>query len=114
MFFYFEQRRWWVRTSTHTVVGERDPDFARFAADPSGEVHRYVRIWLAEWDLPLPRLRAYVGGLRVTRRGLRRADLRRVCRNVTRALGAERGRVFHDRLLRMIPRFVERQEASAL
>ncbi len=47
-FFHAEERRAWVRTSTHTVVYDRDPDYPRFAKDPGGTVKRMVRIWLAE------------------------------------------------------------------
>jgi len=48
VFFHVEQRKAWVRTGTHTVVYDRDPDFPRFARDPTGTVKRLIRIWLAE------------------------------------------------------------------
>ena len=47
-FFHVEERRAWVRTSTHTVVYDRDPDYPRFEEDPGGTVKRMLRIWLAE------------------------------------------------------------------
>ena len=34
MDFHLEERRAWVRTSTHTVTLDRDPEFVRFAANP--------------------------------------------------------------------------------
>ncbi|MHC4580480.1 MAG: hypothetical protein ACYS14_03430 [Planctomycetota bacterium] len=44
MFFHFEERRAWIRTRTHTVVYDHDPDFPRFSKDPSGTVKRMVRV----------------------------------------------------------------------
>ena len=61
MFFHIEQRRAWVRTSTYTIVFDRDPDYLRFARDPSGKVRRMLRIWLAERKAEKPLLRAYLG-----------------------------------------------------
>ncbi len=61
MFFHVEQRRAWVRTSTHTIVYDHDPDYMRFARDPSGKVKRMLRIWLAERNVERPLLRAYLG-----------------------------------------------------
>ena len=42
MFFHVEQRRAWVRTNTHTVVYDSDPDYMRFARDPSGKVKPFL------------------------------------------------------------------------
>lgn len=61
MFFHVEERRAWVRTQTHTVVYDRDPDYGRFAKDPTGTVKRMLRIWLAEPKEYRPYLRAYLG-----------------------------------------------------
>ena len=61
MFFHVEQRRAWVRTSTHTVVYDRDPNYMRFARDPSGTVKLMLRIWLAERKAGRLCLRAYLG-----------------------------------------------------
>ena len=61
MFFHVEQRSAWVRTGTHTVIYDRDPDYPRFAKDPSGSVKRMLRIWLAERDPDRLLLRAYLG-----------------------------------------------------
>ena len=60
-FFHVEQRTAWIRTSTHTIVLDRDPDYPRFARDPGGSVKRMLRIWLAESGESRPNLRAYLG-----------------------------------------------------
>jgi hypothetical protein len=60
-FFHVEQRSAWIRTSTHTVVYDRDPDYPRFACDPGGSVKRMLRIWLAEPGGGRLYLRAYLG-----------------------------------------------------
>jgi hypothetical protein len=61
MFFHVEERRAWVRTQTHTVVYDRDPDYCRFAKDSTGTVKRMLRIWLAEPKEDGAYLRAYLG-----------------------------------------------------
>ncbi|UCD58440.1 MAG: hypothetical protein JSV16_04810 [Candidatus Hydrogenedentota bacterium] len=60
-FFHVEQRTAWIRTSTHTVVYDRDPDYLRFARDPGGSIKRMLRIWLAEPGGDRPYLCAYLG-----------------------------------------------------
>jgi hypothetical protein len=98
MFFLFEERRCWVRSATHTVVFERDPDYPRFARDPSGQVRTFVRIWLTGWRAAP----TYVGG--VWRQGaqVRRSDLQRVVRGVVRCVGRARARPLVARLLRQL------------
>ncbi len=61
MYFHVEERRAWIRTQTHTVVYDRDPDYGRFAKDSTGTVKRMLRIWLAEGKGDKPYLRAYLG-----------------------------------------------------
>ncbi len=61
MFFHVEERKAWIRTSTHTVVYDRDPDYPRFARDPSGTIKLMLRIWLAEHKVDRPCLRVYLG-----------------------------------------------------
>ena len=61
MFFHVEERRAWVRTQTHTVVYDRDPEYNRFAKDSTGAVKRMLRIWLAEPKAGRPYLLAYLG-----------------------------------------------------
>jgi len=61
MFFHIEQRRAWIRTGTHTIIYDHDPDYPRFARDPSGKIKRMLRIWLAERKAHGHCLRAYLG-----------------------------------------------------
>jgi hypothetical protein len=61
MFFHIEERKAWVRTVTHTIVYDRDPDYQRFERNPSGSVKRMLRIWLAERNADKLLLRAYLG-----------------------------------------------------
>ena len=61
LYFHVEQRSAWVRTSTHTIVYDRDPDYLRFERDPSGSVKHMLRIWLAERNAGRPLLRTYLG-----------------------------------------------------
>jgi hypothetical protein len=61
MFFHVEERKAWVRTGTHTIVYDRDPDYPRFECNPSGSVKRMLRIWLAERGADKPLLRTYLG-----------------------------------------------------
>ena len=61
MHFHFEERQAWLRSNTHTIVFDRDPDFAHFANDPTGRIKRLLRIWLAEPRESGLKLRAYLG-----------------------------------------------------
>lgn len=63
MYFHIEERRAWIRTQSHTVVLDRDPEFARFVQDPSGYIQRIVRVWVAEPAPVRPYKRAYLGAL---------------------------------------------------
>jgi hypothetical protein len=53
-----------MRLRDHAVVFDREPDFARFLADPSGSVLHVLRIWVAHADSGSPRLQHYVGSVR--------------------------------------------------
>jgi hypothetical protein len=61
MFFHVEERKAWVRTGTHTIVYDRDPDYPRFERNPSGSVKCMLRIWLAERNAGKLLLRTYLG-----------------------------------------------------
>ncbi len=97
-FLLFEERRAWVRSRTHTVVFERDIDFDRFAADPTGHVDHVVRIWLAELNGRRAQPSAYLGAVRVSGRDGRvsRRTFVRVEGRLRRAGGVAR----HTRALR--------------
>jgi hypothetical protein len=87
-FFHVEQRTAWIRTRTHTVVYDRDPDYPRFAKDPSGTVKRMVRIWLAEAGAGQPNLLAYLGAVTFCSVGPSFRDLSRLFHLTSRAAKA--------------------------
>ncbi len=88
MFFHVEERRAWIRTGTHTVVYDRDPNYGRFAEDPRGTVIRMLRIWLAEPKGDRPYLRAYLGTVTLCFIGPSFRDLCRLFRFTSRAAKA--------------------------
>ena len=88
MFFHVEERRAWIRTGTHTVVYDRDPNYGRFAEDPRGTVIRMLRIWLAEPKGDRPCLRAYLGTVTLCFIGPSFRDLCRLFRFTSRAAKA--------------------------
>ena len=88
----------WVRTGTHTVVFEDDPEYARFAADPSGSVRTFVRIWLMGWDAAP----SYVGGVWRLGHRVQKSELRRVATNIVRRVGRARARPLVSRLLQQL------------
>ena len=62
--FVTDERRAWMRLSSHVVVFDRDPAFSRFLTDPTGSVMRIVRIWVACPDSGSVGIRHYVGSIR--------------------------------------------------
>lgn len=62
--FITDERQAWMRRRDHTVVFGRDPEFFRFAEDPSGSVLRIVRIWVANAGAGSPNVRHCVGSVR--------------------------------------------------
>ena len=67
--FVTDERRVWMRLRDHVVIFEREPDFPRFAADPSGSVLHIVRIWVAYPESEGPRIQDHVGSVRHCERG---------------------------------------------
>lgn len=69
----------------HIVVFERDPDFTRFSADPSGSVVRILRIWVAQPESGSSNIRHYVGSVRRCEDGgwLSQRELFRLFRRAT-------------------------------
>jgi hypothetical protein len=59
--FHIEERQFWMRSCTHTVVFDRDPDYANFVQDQGGSIGRIVRVWVAEPKSGRPCKRAYLG-----------------------------------------------------
>jgi hypothetical protein len=87
-FFHVEQRTAWIRTSTHTVVYDRDPDYPRFVRDPAGQVKRMLRIWLAEQHGSQLCLCAYLGTVTFCFAGPSIRDLCRLFHLTSRAAKA--------------------------
>jgi hypothetical protein len=85
MFFYVEERRMWLRTGTHTVLRNVDPQFARFAEGQHGQMQRMLRIWLAEPPQTKPCLRAYLGTVNCWAGVSAYRDFRRLFRFASRA-----------------------------
>jgi hypothetical protein len=83
MHFHIEERLAWLRSSTHTLVLDRDPDFTRFANDPTGCIKRMLRIWLAGTESG-PRVRAYLGTVGFCATGPSLGELRRAFRRASR------------------------------
>jgi len=83
MYFHIEERQAWIRTQTHTVVFDRDPEFARFAQDPGGYIRRIVRVWAAEPAPVYPYKRAYLGALMLLANEASLPELSRMFRKVS-------------------------------
>lgn len=62
--FVTDEKRVWMRLRNHTVVFERDPDFQRFLADPSGSVMHILRIWVAFAGAGTPNIQHFIGSVR--------------------------------------------------
>lgn len=83
--FLTDERRVWMRLRDHVVIFERDPEFDRFRADPSGSVLRILRIWVAHPGPELCDVRHYVGSVRHWECGgwMSRRELFRLFRRAT-------------------------------
>ncbi len=114
MFFHVVERRAWVRTLTHTVVYDRDPDYGRFAKDSTGSVKRMLRIWLAEGKGDRPYLRAYLGTVTFCFIGPSFRELYRLFRLTSRAAkaaGAE-DKALRQRLAGMLRMYIQEEYKS--
>lgn len=104
LFFHIEERRAWMRTSTHTTVFDRDPEFERFRGDPTGTIKRLMRIWLAEpgADRWIPR--AYLGCVGFCASGPSRCEVARLLRHTLACaeMAGQPGRVLCHRLLTLL------------
>ena len=83
MYFHIEERQAWIRTQSHTVVFDRDPEFARFVQDPSGYIKRLVRVWVAEPGPVHHYKRAYLGALIVLANQASLSELSRMFRKAS-------------------------------
>ena len=111
MFFHFEQRRAWIRTQTHTVVYDHDPDFPRFSCDRSGTVKRMVRIWLAGPGREQPCLQAYIGTVTFCFAGPCFRELCRLFHLTTRAAKAagQSARLLRRDLSTLLRRYIQEE-----
>ena len=114
MFFHVEERRIWLRTHTHTVVSDHDPDFPRFVQEPDGRVARMLRIWLAEPRDDRLYLRAYLGTITFCATGPSFGELRRLFRFASRAAAAagEPARALRGRLADLLRERLQRHYAA--
>jgi hypothetical protein len=83
MYFHIEERRAWIRTQSHTVVFDRDPEFARFVQDPSGCIQRIVRVWAAELTPAHPHKLAYFGAVMLLANQASLSELSRLFRKAS-------------------------------
>ena len=116
-FFHVEQRTAWIRTSTHTVVYDRDPDYPRFAPDPGGTIKRMLRIWLAEPGRDRPYLRAYLGTVTFCFTGPSFKDLCRLFHLTTKAARAagQSAKILRGDLAALLRKYIrEEYELSEL
>src|SRR5688500_8495758 len=93
MVFLFEERRAFVRPYTHTVVLDRDEDFADMVASGTGTIARLVRVWTVPSADPYVRPDAYLGSFTVCPSTPLRAQIRKLARRLDR--GARRVLVNH-------------------
>jgi hypothetical protein len=98
-----------MRLSTHTVIFDRDPEFARYSNDLSGSVIRIVHFWSAESGQGLTSIRHYLGSIRCWRGGgwVSRVELARLFRRATRVahLDGESGRGLRHSLSRYLRQY---------
>jgi len=111
MFFHVEQRKAWVRTQTHTVVYDRDPDFPRFSCDPSGSIKRMIRIWLAEPGPGQPCLHSYLGTVTFCFAGPSYRDLCRLFHLASRAAMAagQSAKTLRRDLVTVLRRYIQEE-----
>ena len=61
--FHIEERRAWLRASTHTIVFDHDPSFSRFSRDQTGHMGKLLRIWIDDSAGGNRNLKAYLGAV---------------------------------------------------
>ncbi len=102
-----KERRAWVRLASHTVVFDRDPEYARYSRDPGGDIIRILYLWLADAERGAT-IRHYLGSGRRYGRGgwVSYRELARLFRRTSIAarLVGESGPVLRHRLSRHLRR----------
>jgi hypothetical protein len=111
MYFHIEQRRAWVRRRKCIIIYDRDPDYARFAKDPSGTIKLMLRIWLAESRGGQPYLCAYLGTVIFCFVGPSQRDVRCLSRFTLRAAkgAGELARILRHDLTGLLRKRIERE-----
>jgi len=100
--FITSERRAWMRLRSHTVVFDRDPQFARYLTDASGSVLSILSIWVADAAAGSAVVHHYLGNVRHCGCGgwMSHRELHRLFRRATvtaRRVG-ERAHTFRARL----------------
>lgn len=72
---FLNQRQAWVRTGTHTVVFDHDPEFPRFREDATGQLKELLRVRLIMEGEDV-----YLGACRLCAGHLEWSDLLRLLR----------------------------------
>ncbi len=62
---HIEERRAWMRTTSHTIVFDRDEDFDEISSQGEGQPLRILRVWLTDAQGDPPKMRGYLGTLRL-------------------------------------------------
>jgi len=111
MYFHVEERRAWIRTQTHTVVYDRDPDYDRFSRDSTGVVKRMLRIWLAECKGDKPYLCAYLGTVTFCFMGPSFRELYRLFHLTSRAAKAAgtEDKALRNRLIGLLRMYIQEE-----
>jgi len=114
MLFHIEERRAWVRAHTHLVVFDRDPEFERFAKDPTGKMKLMLRIWLAEERHGEPHLRDYLGTVSFCATGPSFRDLWRLFRftSVSAKQTGESARNLRLRLAAILREYIAKEHEA--
>jgi hypothetical protein len=114
MFFHVVERRAWVRTQTHTVVYDHDPEYSRFEKDSTGSIKRMLRIWLAEPKKDQPYLRAYLGTVTFCFKGPSFRELYRLFHLTSRAAKAAgtEDKVLRHRLAGLLRMYIQEEYKS--
>ena len=103
-----------MRLSSHTVVFDRDPAFARFLTDSSGSVLSILRIWVAEAAAGQAVIRHYLGSVRHCACGswLSRRELYRLFRRarLTASFVGESAQTFRARLSSFLRVYFEEEQ----
>ena len=111
MYFHIEQRRAWVRRHKRIIIYDRDPDYVRFAKDPTGTIKLMLRIWLAESRGGQPYLHAYLGTVTFCFVGPSSSDIIRLFRFTSKAAhdAGESARVLRHNLTDLLRKHIQEE-----